>query len=213
MATFKPLNPPTNLSMIDVNSVYNSLGGPAKQCRFAVRITPVGSDNFMTNLGYKELLKDITVLVESTELPGRGMDYLDVRYYGPSKAFPRQSRYAEGIDMSILCRTEGFERQLFDDWMEIINPTNIFDFNYAKQYYCQIDVFQLAEYGNSPDAKDMKATYQWTLHNAWPYMVNPQKVTWADNDVLRLDVSFSYQYWTRPGRDTQPNGTPLVLKP
>ena len=213
MATFKPLNSPTNLSMIDVTSTINALGGPAKQCRFAIRITPIGSDNILTSLGYKDFFNDLTLLVPATEMPGRGFDYAEVRYYGPNKAFPRQTKYGEGIDMTILCRSEGFERQLFDDWMEIINPTNIFDFNYAKQYYCQIDVYQLVEYGQSEQSKDMKATYQWTLHNAWPYLVNPQKVTWADNDILTLDVAFSYQYWTRPGRDTAPNGTPLVLTP
>ena len=211
MASFRPSNPPVNLSMVDVLSSINALGGPAKQCRFAVRINPVGQDNIMNNLGYSNFFRGLTLLVESTELPGRGFDFAEVRYYGPSKALPRQSKYGEGIDMSIICRAESYERQLFDDWMEIINPTNIFDFNYAKQYYCQIDVYQLSEYAVSEQNTDMKAVYQWSLHNAWPYLVNPQKVTWTDNDVLRLEVSFSYQYWTRPGRDTSPNQQTLTF--
>jgi hypothetical protein len=213
MASFVPSNPPTNLKMVDITSAMNSLGGPAKQCRFAVRITPVGTDNILTQLGYKDFIKGLTLMIQSTELPGRGFDYAEVRYYGPSKAFPRQSKYGESLDMSILCRAQGFERQLFDDWLEIINPTNIFDFNYAKQYYCQVDVFQLSEVTINNGRYDQTAMYQWSLHNAWPYLVNPQKVTWADNDILRLDVAFSYQYWTRPGRDTAPGGTPLVLQP
>ena len=41
--------------------------------------------------------------------------------------------------------------------------------------------------------------YGWKLLKAWPMMVNPQQVTWADTDILRLQVTFAYKYWDRPG--------------
>lgn len=204
MASFIPQNSPSNLSMVDLASSMNSLGGPAKQCRFAVRIMPAGSSNIITSIGYNNFIKDMTYLCDSTELPGRGFDLATTRYYGPSISFPRNSRYAEGIDMTFLCRTESFERQLFDDWLEVINPTNIFDFNYPKDYYAEIQVFQLAEFNKNKGTQAPQATYAWSLHKAWPMIVNPQPVTWADNDVLRLSVTFAYQFWTRPGRDTAP---------
>lgn len=205
MASFVPQNTPDNLSMIDMSSHINTLGGPAKQCRFAVRIMPAGSTNILTRLGYNNFIKDMTYLCEATELPGRGFDIATARYYGPSISFPRNTKYAEGIDMTFLCRAQSFERQLFDDWLEVINPTNIYDFNYAKDYYAEIQIFQLAEYNRtSREPRSPDATYAWSLHKAWPMVVNPQPVTWADNDVLRLSITFAYQSWTRPGRDTAP---------
>lgn len=208
MASFVPQNSPSNLSILDLSSYINTLGGPAKQCRFAIRIMPSGSSNILTKIGYNNFIKDMTYLCEATELPGRGFDIASARYYGPSINFPRNSKYAEGIDMTFLCRTESFERQMFDDWMEVINPSNIYDFNYAKDYYAEIQIFQFAEYnknsqGQSPGTvKAPTATYAWSLHKAWPMVVNPQPVTWADNDILRLSITFAYQSWTRPGRDT-----------
>ena len=202
MASFIPQNSPDNLSMIDMTSAMNTLGGPAKQCRFAVRIMPAGSSNILTKIGYNNFIKGFTYLCESTELPGRGFDIATARYYGPSISMPRNPKYAEGIDMTFLCRTESFERQFFDDWMEVINPTNIFDFNYPKDYYAEIQVFQLAEFNKQQGATAPTATYAWSLHKCWPMVVNPQQVTWADNDVLRLSITFAYQFWTRPGRDT-----------
>ena len=41
------------------------------------------------------------------------------------------------------------------------------------------------------------ATYGWRLNKAWPTLVNPQQVTWADQDILRLQVTFTYKYWDR----------------
>lgn len=206
MAAFTVSNPPTKLTMIDVNSALNSLGGPAKQCRFAVRITPVGTNNFLLQNNLTAVMNDLTLLCESTELPGRGFDISEVRYYGPTQNLPRNSKYADTHTLRFICRQESFERQLFDDWLEIINPSNIYDFNYASNYYCQIDVFQLAEYARpgqrNPTAP--QAMYQWSLHKAWPMVVNPQPVTWGDQDILRLEVSFAFKNWTRPGRDIAP---------
>ncbi len=79
-------------------------------------------------MGYGPFLRDMMYLCDATEFPGRGMDILETRYYGPAINFPRNSKYSGELSMSFLVRNEAFERQLFDDWMEIINPTNTFDF-------------------------------------------------------------------------------------
>ena len=222
MASFEPQNAPNNLTMADFYSAVNNLGGPAKQCRFAVRVLPVGTDNIINSLGYSGFMRDMVMICESADLPGRGFDFMEARYYGPSFNLPRNSKYATA-DLTFICRTESFERQLFDDWLEIINPSNIWDFNYPKQYYSMIQIFQFAEYGQgsslSPDqmamprAQDnpMVPVYQWNLYQAWPVEVRPQPVTWADVDILKLTVTFSYRYWSRPGRDTDPTSGEITL--
>lgn len=213
MASFSISNPPANLTMLDFRSRLDNLGAPAKQCRYFVRIIPVGVNNKLTQLGYNYLLNDLSYLCESTELPGRAFEVSEARYYGPGIAFPYNAKYSQELSMSFLTRSDGYERQIFDDWLSIINPTNNFNFEYAENYYSTIDVFQLSEApdpnGSAPTAP--KATYMWSLRNAWPATVNPQPVTWADNDVLRLSVSFIYQYWVRPGRDATPGGPPTGI--
>jgi hypothetical protein len=212
MASFNVSNPPSNLTMLDFNSKINSLGALAKQCRYMVRVSPTNPNNLMTQLGYNQLFKELSYLCDATELPGRGSEISETRYYGPPIMFPYNTKYSNEISMSFICRGESYERQLFDDWVGIINPINNFNFNYPEQYYATIDVFQLSEAPtNIKGATAPKAVYQWSLQNAWPAQVNPQPVTWADNDVLRLSVSFVYQYWTRPGRDAVPGTAPSTL--
>lgn len=210
--------------MADFYSAVNNLGGPAKQCRFAVRVLPVGPDNIINNMGYSGFMRDMVMICESADLPGRGFDFMEARYYGPTFNLPRNSKYATA-DLTFICRTESFERQLFDDWLEIINPSNIWDFNYPKQYYSMIQIFQFAEYGQgsslSPDQMTMPRSqdnpmvpvYQWNLYQAWPVEIRPQPVTWADVDILKLTVTFSYRYWSRPGRDTDPTSGEITLTP
>lgn len=227
MASFEPQNAPANLTMADFYAAVNNLGGPAKQCRFAVRILPVGDNNLLTNVGYNSFIQDLTMVCESVDLPGRGFDFMEARYYGSSFNLPRNTKYST-TELTFICRNESFERQLFDDWLEIINPTNIWDFNYARQYYSMIQIFKFADYddgqtssaqflqdGKMAPASSMKTkpVYQWNLYNAWPIEVRPQPVTWADVDLLKLTVTFSYRYWSRPGRDTDQTAGEVTLTP
>lgn len=204
MPAFTISNPPARLTMLDVSAAINSLGGPAKECRWAARVVPAGVNHVLGRLGYTEFMEDLVYLCEATSFPGRSFDVSEVRYYGPSLVLPRNPKYEQSHSMTFLCRQESFERQLFDDWLEMINPSTTWDFRYPTEYYCEIQLFQLAEYAadrTNAAATEPKATYAWSLLQAWPIQVNPQEVTWAGQDLLRLTVTFAYRYWQRPGRD------------
>jgi hypothetical protein len=201
MPTFTIQNQPENLSMRDVAAYSAAYGGLVKSARYAIRILPVG--NLLLGLGYADFIRQFTYLAEAAEMPGRAFMSIDYRYYGPNFKSPIQSQY-EDMTISFLCRTESYERQFFDDWMEIINPTNIWDFNYRDQYRANIEVFQLAEAPESQGKTAPESMYKWTIEDSYPVILNPQPVTWADDNVQRLTVSFSYSHWRRENRDTEP---------
>ena len=71
-------------------------------------------------------------------------------------------------------------------------------------------MFQFADFSLNSNKTEPVATYVWTLHDAWPVLVNPQPVTWADDNFQRLAVSFSYTKWTRPNKDKEPGTFKLV---
>lgn len=200
MSNVPTTNAPENLAMNFGLATQSAYGGLLKSARYAIRITPVGQ--LLLGLGYNDFLRDFTYLSDSAEMPGRAFMSIDMRYYGPNFKLPFQSAY-EDTTITFLCRTSSFERQFFDDWMEIINPTNLWDFNYRDQYRSTIEIFQLAEF-NEQGGTDPQAVYKWTLHNAYPTIVNPQPATWADDNFQRLSLAFTYTHWTRVGRDTTP---------
>jgi len=194
MASFTPSNPPSKLDMIEFHAISSKFGGLAKGCRHAVRITPVGS--LVQQINTNAIIQDLTYLCETAEYPGRGLNTADVRYYGPSFKLPFQSTF-EDINMTFLCRNDSWERQFFDDWIQQINPLNSFDFNYRDDYRCRIDIFNMDMHG-----PNYKAVYSYTLIDAYPLLVNPQPVTWAEDQFLRLGITFTYHWWYRDGRDT-----------
>lgn len=192
------------LTMNDVMSVMNDYGGLAKSCRFAVRINPpkfITSDSPDNKITSVNITNDLVYLCEAAEMPGRGFVNADVRYYGPNQKLPVLTQY-EDTTMTFLCRTESYERQFFDDWMEYINPTNSFNFNYRNDYETTIEIMQFSEYA-AGDNRYPEETYRITLFNAYPLLVNPQPMTWADDQLMRLAVTFTYHKWKRVGRESK----------
>ena len=196
MASYPIQNAPRNLSMQNFKSVSDKYDSLAKAARFAAIIRPVGE----YIVPYATFTQDLTYLCEIGELPGRGMMNIDVRYYGPNHKLPFQTQY-EDLNLTFLCRNKSLERQFFDDWMLIINPINSFDFNYRDQYRAEIDLFQFSTVGDNHTAE-----YKITVHNAYPILINPQPMSWSDDQFQRLVVSFTYTHWTREGYDTEPRG-------
>lgn len=195
--------------MTDFYAYSTAFDSLAKSARFAVRIIPSGINSLLMRLGYSGLMRQFTYLCESAEFPGRGFLSYDMRYYGPNFKVPYKSEYQE-TSMTFLCRAQSFERQFFDDWMEMINPTNTYDFNYKDSYKCEIQMFQFGEKAANSNKTEPVATYAWTLHDAFPILVNPQPVTWADDNFQRLAISFSYTKWTRKNRDPESRRYKLV---
>lgn len=201
MATIDILNAPRALDMETFKVISDDFGSLAKSCRFVVRILPIGDNNPLK--AYYSIFRDMIYLCEVAEFPGRGMESIDLRYYGPNFKMPFKTTY-EDITLTFLCRSEGLERQLFDDWMDMINPVNSFDFNYRDDYACQIEIFHYNEY-DTEGYGSSDPIYMFTLQDAWPTLVNPQPITWADDQFMRLGVTFTYTKWTRPGLDPTPS--------
>ena len=204
MALFSFINVTEDFNMLDFKAVSEQYGGLAKACKFAVRIMPSG--RLLTNA--YNFLNDLTYLCEAAEYPGRGFNNIDMRYYGPSFKLPFQTTY-EDMTLTFLCRAESPERMFFDDWMNIINPTNSYDFNYYDNYTCEIQIFQYDDTNT--------VSYYYSLLGAYPVLVNTQQLTWADDQFLRLGVTFTYNKWARPGMETASNlvgnGKQLGLTP
>lgn len=183
-----------DLDISRFRTVLDTGGSLAKNCRFIVAIKPPQS--------LKTFPRDLHYLCEAAELPGRGFSVVQSRTYGPSQIMPVNTEY-QPLTLTFICRADSQERRFFDDWLDVINPVSNFNFEYPKNYYSVVDIYQYTEWGDlSSAARGSRPTahisYHWKLHRAWPTLVADQAVNWAEGDYLRLTVTFAYKYWDRP---------------
>lgn len=141
---------------------------------------------------------DISYLCETAELPGRALNMQDYRYYGPNFKMPTQSAYTD-INFTIYLRSFMEDKKLFDNWLEFINPKTTYDFKFRTEYATSIGIWQMEETTNVP-------SYVVTLRKAFPINVNAVPLSWAEDNIHRLQVTFSYVDW-RKEDDPTPTGT------
>ena len=178
-----------DLNMLRFRSVLDSGGSLAKACRYVVAIRPPTA--------LKTFPRDLHYLCEAADLPGRGFAVSQIRYYGPSQVLPNNTEY-QPLALTFICRADSQERRFFDDWLDFINPSSTFNFEYPNNYYSEIEIYQYQERGGQSGGGVPQISYHWKLYKAWPTLVNDQPVNWAESEYLRLQVTFAYKYWDRP---------------
>jgi hypothetical protein len=166
----------------------------ARPSKFLVNILPNTGDLLTyTN----QLPGNFIFRCENAELPGRTFGTVDQKFgSNPTQKYPIHTSYND-ISLSFLVSDDMSEKTFFDIWMEYINPSQSFDFNYKDNYSATVTVYQF-------DVAD-KLSYAVNLLNAYPIVVNQLDLDWSSDGAHKLVVVFAYDYWQMAGMDALNN--------
>jgi hypothetical protein len=166
----------------------------ARPNRFTVTIIPPAL------LDYTKTLRQLTYRCENAQLPSRTFATVDQKFgSNPTQKFPMHTSYND-LSLSFIVSGDMSEKNFFDVWMELINPSTSFDFNYKNNFVSTIYVTQY-------DIND-NPTYTAQFFNAYPLSVNQMDLDWANESVHKLNIDFAYDYWAPTGYINIPLPTP-----
>lgn len=149
---------------------------------------------------YSPVLRNLSLRCESTELPGRTFGTVDQKFgSNPTSKFPMHSSYND-LTMTFIVSAEMTERTFFDVWMEYINPTTSFDFDYKQNFASTITISQY-------DLQNV-LTYSVNLFKAYPIAINQMDLDWSNDGYHKLSVVFAYDYWQNAGIENLGNLLP-----
>jgi len=138
-------------------------------------------------LPYVSTSRKVNLRCESASLPGRTIATADRKIgAAPVQKIPYQTTYND-MEMTFIVSDDMSEKVLFEGWMEAINPTSNYNFNYKSNYVTDILV-------NQYDVTN-KLTYQVVLQDAFPIAINQLDLNWSSNDYHKLTVVFAYTRW------------------
>jgi len=132
-------------------------------------------------------------LCNIAELPGRGISFGEMRYYGPSFKMPIMSTFNE-VTLNFYVRDYFSEKHFFDAWLDKINPKSTYDFNYRSTYEKEIKIYQYSGIA-TPGTRKAHAIYKATLRHAWPTEVASLPLNWGSDDFHKLAVTFTFSDW------------------
>jgi hypothetical protein len=147
---------------------------------------------------YASTGRNLTFRCDSATLPGRNIEVTNKKIgSAPIEKFPYHTSYTD-VTLDFIVSADMSERVFFDAWLDYLNPSTNFNFNYKSTYAVDLLITQYDLAGNK--------TYQTKLIDAFPVTVNQMDLAWNSEDIHRVSVSFAYTYWTNN------NINPLSLK-
>ncbi len=153
-------------------------GGLAKANRFEV-IIPVPA-----SLGEADRGRDLTLLCESTVLPGKQIMTQEWSIIGHSIKIP-YNYVQEDINCVFNITNDMYAKRIFDRWQNKVIDTEKFHINYDDEFKVDVRIRQLDE--------DDRPIYEYVLQGAYPTSVQAMIVdNNADGATQKLSVLFSY---------------------
>ena len=186
--------------------------GYAKQDRFEVRVIPPSSGSgggsalgrlisglsllggrvgeiagVLSSLGEGVDTFHLALRADAAELPGRAVQTLDNRYYGPL-------RKSGDTTISFICSEDLREKLFFEKWQDLIvgkhrepgtnADSESFNAGYYDDYVSSIEIVQLNENND--------ITFEMKLLEAYPLQIAPLPLNWGSDELHKLSVTFAY---------------------
>lgn len=163
--------------------LYSFKGDLARPNRYDVQIPiPAVLAPFYLNTA-----RNLQFRCEATEMPGRTLVTADRKIgSAPVQKVPYQTTYND-LSMTFIVGGDMAEKLFFDQWMELINPSSNYNFNYKSNYTTDIAI-------NQYDVED-NLTYKAVLIGAYPMIVNQLDLDWTNDSYHKLTVVFAYTNW------------------
>jgi len=170
------------------NSLVNSFVDPITS--FVNQALGRGPIDEQSRTSNANTVRELALLCENAELPGKSLMTHDARIYGPIFKVPYQAMYSD-MNLTFLCTNEFQERALFERWMESIIPIDTNNPRFPKseksRYMTNIRVIKYDD--------KAKEVFIVELQDAFPIGMSPQQMAWQDDGFMRLTVQFSYRYY------------------
>ena len=133
---------------------------------------------------------------ETAELPGYNFDTVDGRIYGAPFAIAARPAFQD-LRLTFICASDLWEKKFFDAWQEYIMPKTDFLPRYRSEYVATIEVRQFYE-SSRTNEEEGDVSYRAMFYEAFPSSIDPITLSWADDGINRVNVTFKYRYWDVP---------------
>jgi hypothetical protein len=136
--------------------------------------------------------RELQFQCEAAELPGRNITMIEYRHHAFTERVPHITNFTD-VNLTFLCNNRFEEKKFFDKWLNSMIPINTglvkyyFSDSGENSFTSEIKIRQYDLTG--------KKIYNCTLIEAIPTAISPLTLSWSDDTIHRLQVSFSFKKW------------------
>ena len=181
----------------EVIGLYRSKDGIARPSRYEVVILPpTGSPTnpFTSALTVTDSARNVSLKCENISFPGRNIDTSpDTNIYGPTREIATGFSFAE-LSATFQSSSDLREKEFFENWQKASFNANTWAMQFYNDYIGEIQIYLLDEQN--------ERRYGVKVWECFPKNIGEQTLNYGTiNEQLKLNVTFSYRYWTNLGTE------------
>jgi hypothetical protein len=206
-------------------SILHNRGGPFSINQFTSRVSndllipnkytlKINLPPAATGSGLSGMARDISLRIDSLELPGKQLATEEVQYYGP----PRKSAYGmvyEDLTFNVYLSKDLKERDFFSAWMDLVFNYNTSHVSYYNEIIskCTFESYDasLNEEKNVNTSSNVRnrlnatendqlenyVKYSVDFEEAYPISIGTITYAYASDEIARLPVTMAYRKWRK----------------
>ena len=180
-----------NFSIDEFMARVDNLGGPVKSNKFSVEVTKP------TSMRSSVREESINFLAKSATLPGKSLATTNYRYGGKFDLVVPYETTMEPVTIKIMNTGNHAPRIFWNDWFNHIQNTTTYNMQYYEKF---IGTVVISHYHDDEENIDPSAaSYQVTLHEAYPKGMSAIEVGWESAEFQDFDVDMQYSWWSASG--------------
>jgi hypothetical protein len=156
-------------------------------------ISKVKTEGLLTGTHYYVIFgdqfgKEVSLMCDGVNLPGLNNATTDIRLFGENREVPYIPMYAN-LDLSFISDREMKVKQYFEQWSNAVVNKTTRAVGYYSDYTKQLDIIVTDKEG--------KAVYCARVYEAYPKNIQDIRFGFDNKDIIRVNVSLAFKYWTQ----------------
>ena len=209
--------------------------GFARPSRFMVDfILPKGVKTEFVSLGLKQETERSTLIgqltegnkiqrglrayVDSVDMPGRNLDTVDLKIYGPKRQIVNGHSFSGEITMSVYCDKYMRQRSFFEMWQKAAFDQGTNNVHFYDEYTGGLRIYQLGAFAGNQDRD--RIAYGVELFECFPKTISAVSYGHGQTDeIQKISVTLAFRNWINLTMDKTgtyttgaPYGKPTVIR-
>ena len=209
--------------------------GFARPTRFMVDfILPKGVKTEFVSLGLKQETERSTLIgqltegnkiqrglrayVDSVDMPGRNLDTVDLKIYGPKRQIVNGHSFSGEITMSVYCDKYLRQRSFFEMWQKAAFDQGTNNVHFYDEYTGGLRIYQLGAFAGNQDRD--RIAYGVELFECFPKTISAVSYGHSQTDeIQKISVTLAFRNWINLTMDKTgtyttgaPYGKPTVIR-
>jgi hypothetical protein len=165
-----------------------------------------------------KIQRGLRAYVDSVDMPGRNLDTVDLKIYGPKRQIVNGHSFSGEITMSVYCDKYLRQRSFFEMWQKAAFDQGTNNVHFYDEYTGGLRIYQLGAFSGNQDRD--RIAYGVELFECFPKTISAVSYGHGQTDeIQKISVTLAFRNWINLTMDKTgsyttgaPYGKPTVIR-